>query len=330
MILRRLKKEMVVTQVSVPNLTLPLYSVCLCPELRLRIDRVAAASQVEALEKAETLFSRLIARELEEGIAQLSVRLESIGCEELRYVELSEDCHNALVDEEGDENYTRSNWYTSEGRPGWELRYQIPQVRWYCVHWQMPCAMSISEPQTEERLLAVWYIKSLRLSDRQVYDYWALVAASSTRQINEILDQAWPGYELSKKHDGVFQVEDGWKPEGSIQLQPWCLERMRIAQGLDEPCDACHSSPACGGRVALGDGTRVCLLCAEQLHEEKIVRLPRGATLRMHADVSGSYIRLCSSDGSTIDTWKVQDPQELELGLAGLVDAILKQAQAKV
>ena len=94
------------------------YNVFLCPELRVKILHIEAHSQVSAIKKAEELFGK------RQGMAEEIFRfLRNLAAPGAEYVELSEDCFNALVDEVGDENYSKSTWYNCEDSPKWVKRF---------------------------------------------------------------------------------------------------------------------------------------------------------------------------------------------------------------
>lgn len=99
------------------------YNVFLCPELRVKIVDIEACTQLEAIKKAEELFGK------RQGIAEDIFRfLQNLAAPGAEYVELSEDCFNALVDEQGDENYSKSMWYNCEDSPKWVKRFVPPMV----------------------------------------------------------------------------------------------------------------------------------------------------------------------------------------------------------
>lgn len=106
-----------------PEKKMKKYDVFLCPELRVKMINIEAHSQVAAIKKAEELFG------MRQGTAEEIFRfLRNFAAPHAEYVELSEDCFNALVDEQGDENYSKSTWYNCEDSPRWVKRFVPPMA----------------------------------------------------------------------------------------------------------------------------------------------------------------------------------------------------------
>jgi hypothetical protein len=95
---------------------MPLYNVHLRPELTIKVVDIEADSQLEALEKAESMLWGYDSHIIED----IRRSLKNVHGRGVDYVELAEDLHHALVDRQGDDLFNESTWYTCEQRSAWE------------------------------------------------------------------------------------------------------------------------------------------------------------------------------------------------------------------